>query len=488
MIGGAISSFATITSVRALGLIESIIVARILGSVQFGILALALAILNPFSTLAGLGLPQAVVKHLSGEAAHSRAASRRVVRNASLLLAPSSLMASFAVLILGAFVLVPFYSQPEIWSLLAIGAALIALTGPLQIWASVLHGLGRITEMNALTFGGAVAGLMSAIVLSLLYSAQGALIAFFVPVSFVSGLAFRSATRRMRGLSAGEEILAGSPKSLLMYGLPLFLSGLIVPPTYYLVSSAIVQNNGYAELASFGVASVLANIVLFMGSAIGIPLVPVLSSLGASDERAGRVLVGRTIRITVFICTPVVVLLQMLSPEVVGLTYGPEFLPAAGLLVWLSLAALAASVTSVVGSQIAALGRTWWGLIQNVVWAAVVILSSQVLIPQFGAAGAAAAMLFGYSGMTLVTILIGFHVLKLDFSGLLGPVTWSGGLLAMSGTLMSLASSIRLPLTAAIISLGVLLMVRLMSDREKSLLRETLRLVGQAKAGKPGKP
>jgi len=79
---GTITSFAAVIVVKALGLLESIVVARILGDIQYGLLALVLSATNLVLACATLGLPAALTKFLSGEASSSREAAWGTIRRA----------------------------------------------------------------------------------------------------------------------------------------------------------------------------------------------------------------------------------------------------------------------------------------------------------------------------------------------------------------------------------------------------------------------
>ncbi len=74
VMGGAITSFCAIVAVRAFGLVESVAVGRILGDIRFGQLALVLSVTNLVLAIGTLGVPPALTKFLSGEAASKEAA------------------------------------------------------------------------------------------------------------------------------------------------------------------------------------------------------------------------------------------------------------------------------------------------------------------------------------------------------------------------------------------------------------------------------
>src|SRR5437016_1512279 len=210
---GTITSFAAVIVVKAFGLLESIAVARILGDVQYGLLALVLSATNLVLACGTLGLPAALTKFLSGEASSSREAAwgtiRRAVRTVLVTSAAAGLV--FGIVM---FQLLPDYPEGSLKPLVVLGTILVAACAPLVLFGNALQGLGRITELNLRAGLAAVAGLALAIPLCLFLGTLGAIIAFVFGVAFVGATAIPPVWKIARSLPSSTRPDAVSVRSL----------------------------------------------------------------------------------------------------------------------------------------------------------------------------------------------------------------------------------------------------------------------------------
>ena len=132
---------------KSFGLLESIAVARILGDVQFGLLALVLSVTNLVLACGVVGLPSALTKFLSGEVSGSREATWGTIRRAVQLVTIATSLAGF----LGGLVVVQFLLPSALGSykyLFVVGTVLVASSAPVVLFGNALQGLGHITELN----------------------------------------------------------------------------------------------------------------------------------------------------------------------------------------------------------------------------------------------------------------------------------------------------------------------------------------------------
>src|SRR5207302_5557727 len=134
---GSISSIAALVYTKGLGLLESVFVARILGSHDFGVLALVLAVTNLTSAIGTLGVPSALRKFISGEASGSQLVASSTLRTAWRFTLSASFVTSIAS-ILVVLLASPGLSDPRLWWFLTLGIAITAFSGPIVIFASTL--------------------------------------------------------------------------------------------------------------------------------------------------------------------------------------------------------------------------------------------------------------------------------------------------------------------------------------------------------------
>src|SRR3989442_1179275 len=258
----------------------------------------------------------------------------------------------------------------------------------------------------------------------------------------------------------------------------LILAGLSVLGALYVVNSWLALDSGFVDLGNFAVASSLAAVIGLVPSAMGVPLFPTLSSLNVSDPKRGRSLVPRAMRITAFVSVPIVVIVIIFAQEIIGVAYGPQFSGASPLLAILATSALIASITGVVGSQIAGSGQMWLGLEINLAWVTAVISSAAALIPRLGAVGASLAILTGYAVLGLILIIIGRRKLLLSFDGVTVPAAWSLAFVGIALVLQSFTGTIRLQAGVGVTLLCVVSIFVLLTGDERQLVREALVLLG----------
>jgi O-antigen/teichoic acid export membrane protein len=477
-LGGAFSSLVTILLVKALGFVESVLVARILGANGFGILALVLSLTNIMIALATLGLPSAVTKFLSGEASSSRQGSRGTLHAALLLIAVSTGIVCLGSGLAGYFLLVPYYGSQGLWRVLIAATVLVAMTAPLIAYANALQGLRKVTHLNLISMVAAVLALPLAVVLATTFGVIGGVIAFLIGSAIPGLLAIRKVYQTIQALPEREIETPVASKTLLNYGLPALLSGLGVLAALYALNSWLAVAAGFAELGNFAIANTLVAVIGFIPSAMGMPLVPLLSALSVSNPKGARTLIPRVMRITSFLLVPVVMIVIIFGPEIIGLTYGPEFADASRLLAILAVSSLIASVTGVVGSQIAGSGKMWLGLQLNLAWVASVVVSSALLIPSFRAIGASLATLIGYAALGALLILVGRRKLLLQFDGVGIPMAWSIASVGLAFTISVLGGDFRQQAGVSVLTLSVLSMCFLLRRDEKQLVGDALAVLG----------
>jgi len=473
---GTITSFAAVIVVKAFGLLESIAVARILGDVQYGLLALVLSATNLVLACGTLGLPAALTKFLSGEASSSREAAwgtiRRAVRTVLVTSAAAGLV--FGIVM---FQLLPDYPEGSLKPLVVLGTILVAACAPLVLFGNALQGLGRITELNLRAGLAAVAGLALAIPLCLFLGTLGAIIAFVFGVAFVGATAIPTVWKIARSLPSSTRPDAVSVRSLLNYGLPTLLSGLTVLSAFYWINSRLALGRGFGDLGDFAVAFTLANVITLLSGSVGVPLVPLLSSLSVADPQRGQVVVARVMRMTMFLSAPFVLGGICFSREIIGLTYGPQFTSGSTFLSILALSSFLASISGIVGNQIGGAGKMWLGLAINLVWTSTVDLASFLLIPAYGGVGASASILTGYAALCLVAVMVGRSMLQVPISGLRVPAVWATLLLTSALVAAFFGGVWRIPAGLLVVGAALVSMIWLLSPSERSIIRDVLSML-----------
>jgi|GEM_PF-5350516 len=476
LVSGAVTSFLAVVVVSGLGFLESILVARILGEANFGVLALLLSFWNVASGIAAFGMPLAVAKYLSGEAATSRQATRQVLRSALLTTFIMSLGVALSSGLLAASVLASASAPVQSLVLFSFAVPLALLLTPALIFAGALQGLGDISRLNIRLAVAALFAVAAAVGLSMFFSVGGAFGAFVIGTTLPGLLCARRVLVRVRQLPEARLNRCITPANLVNFGLPYLLAQLVVLLALYAVNATIVSTGGFAALGSYAVAFALANVITFIPSALSIPLIPTLSSMSVHDPERGRELIPRAMRMVAAVTIPVTGLLIAFSDMAVSFTYGSEYANASGPLALLSVSIALLSISGIVGRQLASTGQMWLSLGINATWSATVVVCAILLIPAGGALGASGAILSGYFVTTVLSFFVGARFLKIDFARM-GPFAlWSAVYLAAFLLLSLSAGVLRMPLVLATTASAVVSSLYLFEPTERLAIRELFAL------------
>lgn len=208
-----------------------------------------------------------------------------------------------------------------------------------------------------------------------------------------------SATARAAGLWRSRlRFDVGQTRRLLKAALPFALSGGLTALMlrFDVIYLSLVRTAG--ETASYDLALRLLEATTYLGTAIGSPLLFILSRrLGQGDREGAARAYGEAMRVLYAIGLPLSVALVILARPVVAVALGPGFGPVAtplavlGSAQWLTFVIMAQG-TLVMGGD--AIGR---GIAVAAVVATVTVALDLVLIPLGGPAGAAVVMVVSWT-------------------------------------------------------------------------------------------
>ena len=477
VVRGTVTSLIAIIAVKSLGLLESIAVGRILGSYQYGLLALVLSVTNLVLAIGTFGLPAALIKFLSGNVRRKEAAKGTILLAFRTCTVTSILVGASSVIIVMNLV-EPNYADGNLQTLLGLGILMVTVSAPLALFGSALQGLGRVAALNLRTMLASAIGFALAVPLALVLGTPGALAAFIGGTALVGVLSFPAVRNNVEALDGAPEVASVPLKALIDYGVPTLFSGLVVLFAFYWVNSLMATGPGFADLGVFAVASTLASGIALLPSSVGIPLVPVLSSLSLSDPGRGQAVVSRVMRLVIFISVPIVVVGICFAREIIELTYGHEFVEGSPFLSILALSSLFVAVSGVVGNQIAGVGKMWWSLTINLIWSGIVGIVSFALIPRFGGAGASVAILTGYSILTVVAMAVGRRVLEVRLDSVGGPAMWGASFVVCALIAAFFGGEWRVLAGASLFTLALISLAFLLNPDERSLVKELPVILG----------
>lgn len=441
-------------------LINSVILARLLGKDQYGLFNLASYIINIVEMPANLGLPLSTVHFVAASSgARQWDRLRWVVRTAFRLVLSASIV--WMVLVwLGAPWGAKTYHKEDLTLPLAGLALILPLLGFNAIATSVLQGLKRVREK---VFLDRIAHPLAFMVLLL---AGGF---FFRSISYVLvcfGLAtvvvfFLSARWLHAGMKTVPEAPAPSPppwRELLSYSTPVMFLNLL---SQFLLKADTLVLGLYcsnAELGLYNAASRLG------GMAVNLPteglnssLAPSYASLHGRGDRAGLAHTFHTSTRWIFSLSALIFLGLVFAGKAALWFFGRDFLVGHALLCIMAAGQLASAAMGTNGMLLMMTGHPRMNLINSIGIGLLNFGLLFLLIPQFrgiGAAAAAAVCLALINAIRCVEIWFLYRIVPWDRTFLKPLAAFLTGGATGVGALLALG-----PVAAALIAVPAYLLV-----------------------------
>jgi O-antigen/teichoic acid export membrane protein len=163
----------------------------------------------------------------------------------------------------------------------------------------------------------------------------------------------------------------------------------------------------------------LSELTTYVSDALAGALKPELA--GARAEDKAELLLGRTLRLTIYANILILIPLWIAAPLIIRILFGDSFVPATGAFRWLLAAAVVWSAATIVISGLQSFGYPGLSTIARFLSAVVTAPALLFLLPRMGIEGAAIASLVGYSVMLLAALVALVRRRRLGFWQYLRP-------------------------------------------------------------------
>jgi O-antigen/teichoic acid export membrane protein len=380
---------------QLLGLVSGAVVARLLGVEGRGLLAAIVLWPSVIAYVGDLGGPLAYV-YL---AASDRANVRRLLGNALLVAVCQAVVLTGIGIPLVMSVLRPY---PTI---VGLALAFLVLYLPLNLTTRYLNainqGLGRFDLFNGVRLaiqGSYVLGVATLFVLSI---RQLEAVIFVVVASNVVALLV---ALRAYGLAPRGAISLKLIPDVFGYGIRGHIGNLTPVDSMQLDLIAVVAFLGPYAAGLYAIASAAAMVVRAQGTAFGLVALPGVAA--SSSPEAKIQMSGEIFRaaFVLFACTAAIVV--TLAGLLVPVIYGSAFGGAVPLVRILVLGMVAASLRQVLADCLRGAGRPLAGTVAEIASWAAALAGLLLLLPRFGALGAALAVSLSYLAALLVSVAL----------------------------------------------------------------------------------
>jgi O-antigen/teichoic acid export membrane protein len=376
---------------QALGLLATVVCARLLGSALYGQLGIVLTTVNLFATVASVGLGVTATKHVAEYWRHDPRHAGRIIAMSSMVSAVSG--SAIAILLIA---LAPWLSRSTLKAPLAaelqLGAVMMLFaavngyqTGTLAGFEAfktqaVLNAIRGFVACPAIVTGVALGGL------------RGAMVAY-TATSAVTFLIHEIAIRRecrLHFVPLSYRVEKADLRLLWSFSIPVLIASFSFTPAVWWTSAMLGTTAGYAQLGIFSAALQWQAFVMFFSNAVANLGLPTLSAVlpERSIARYKRILKVNfllTTALAVIIAVPV----GLAAPWIMSL-YGHGFVSGASTLRLICISAVISAANISVGQAIWSLGAAVPGMLLALIRGVALVVAAGLLSPR-GAVGLAGA-------------------------------------------------------------------------------------------------
>lgn len=395
---GAFWSFTGTATAKLIVLIAGIFCARILGKEAYGQFGMVRSTINMFVVFGYAGLGLTATKYISEYLRPSpeRVTSIYYLTNGFAFV--TGLIVTVIVLILAPFLANNMLHCPELTDAIRVGAFLLFITVINGAQNGVLSGFEDFRDIARNTFIASLAESTFMLIGAYKFGVIGAVLGYgigFCALYITNNIAIRSEFRQYN-ISRDRKMFRKEDLSLLYkFSLPAALSSIMVMPTFWVVRALLVRETNFGELAIYEAAEQWRGIILFIPTAVGQVVLPVLSSLVNTNRGKFWKILNVNIILNGSIALGIALIISLLSGYIMK-WYGQGFdnkLP----LIILALSTIFTSTANVVGLSISSRGKMWIGFMFNMIWATIFIFLTIIFIRmEMGATGVALALLLSY--------------------------------------------------------------------------------------------
>jgi O-antigen/teichoic acid export membrane protein len=316
MLGNSLWSTVGSLSPAIVGLIASIVAARVLGPSQFGRYVYAVFLYTTAAQIAVWGLPGALMRFVAVASEHQEVSEERaVVARAMLAGMAGTALASAGLLLLAGFDVVPHSSAS------VVAAAVVLTLAPTQLMVSLLVGREAFRKLALWQLAvGAVNPVVTVVVLLL----GGRVLSVLLVDATVTAGSLLVLLRLAQPLwvTTDSPAPAGFWRFSIAYAALILLSIVVFSRSEIVVLEAMRSNRAVALYGvAFGVSQLVPRLV---GPALTV-LTPAFARMQVAPDDAMRVSVQRALNLAIVLGAALSALGASLGPSLVHLLYGARY-------------------------------------------------------------------------------------------------------------------------------------------------------------------
>ena len=373
--------------------IAIIIVARFLGSTNYGQITIAMVPISIAGLFIDLGINGALIKYLAQYRSEGRILEANSFLKAGLtinILASSIL--TVLVFISSEYLANQVFHQPEIQVLIQVSSINLIAQSLFNTARSIFVGYERMNLVSLLVVVQSITkSFLSPVLVYLGYGALGAVTGHTaaILVAGVVGVVIVQLTYLKQGMGRESSIkFVEASKTLLSYGAPLFLSIIIGGSIMHIYNFLMALNVTPSEVGNYQAATNFPVLISFFTIPIVTVLFPLFSKIPQSDKGQLAAVYRNAVKYSALITVPITSVLILLSDPIVQIIYGSTYDQTSNYLKLVCVPFLLIGIGHQInGSLLNSQGNTRPPFISSVLVFLVGLPLSLYLIPRMGVTG-----------------------------------------------------------------------------------------------------
>lgn len=400
LVRGAFWSLVGGVASRALTMVSSIAVARLLGKEGYGEIGMVQSTMGMFGVFAGFGLGATATKYIAEFRTKDPIRAGRIANLTIIVSLFTAGLMAIVCLGMSSWLAEKTLNRAELAPLIAAGSVLLFVSTLGGVLSATLSGFEAFREIAKINIWQGVAAPIITIPLVWFFGVHGAIASITINAAIGLYLCVIALRRKYAkfGISYRFDRAAwGEGPVLWKFTFPSMLSGLMVGPIVWITNAILAnQPNGYGELGLFNAANQWRMVIVFLPGILTSAMLPVLSETHGRDDKTDFFqTIVLNLRTTWIVALPLTIIVVTMEDPLAAL-FGKQFQGSAPIISMLMIATFLSVVNGAVGAALAGSGRMWTGTFMNLGWAAVLVIASLTLVPHFGGFGLALAYLLAY--------------------------------------------------------------------------------------------
>lgn len=371
-------------ALRASAFLTTIAVARLLGTTEFGELALVQSSAAMFGVLAGFGLGPTTTRYVAYYQQSDRERTCDVLFITTVTAAAISGFLALMVVLASDWIAQTLLAQPELSFALKASSLLFVVCTLDGIAVAALRGFesfGRLATVNLVR---AVLTPIIAVPLVYVWAVHGAIAASILSGAVGLVLTLQMVRKQCKAACVPVRFRVApwhEWRILWKFSLPSMLAtALVIPPAWFGQALLARQPDGFRQLGFYTVANQWLTLVLFFPSVLGAVLMPIIASSRTSNATRASSLFAIPILMSAAVGL-VLSSVSILAAEPILELYGEDFAAAKAVYIVMMIAAVLSAVNEILQQALLGMGAPLVRLGTSTLRAGVFVGSALVLVP-----------------------------------------------------------------------------------------------------------